>query len=340
MLFFINDYSDGMHENILNALIKTNGDQQVGYGNDEHTKNACDIIRKVINKPNADVHLLVGGTQTNKIALAAFMRPFEAVISSNLGHIAVHETGAIEATGHKVIEMYSPESKLTPELIEEAVRSHFSEHMVAPKVVYVSNSTELGKIYTKAELTAISETCKKHNLYLYLDGARLATALTSEKNDLTLEDIASLCDAFYIGGTKNGALMGEALIILNDDLKSGVRHIIKQNGALLAKGRFLGIQFEELFKDNLYFDIAKHTNVTGKMLADVIRKTPYKFVSEPETNLIFVIIPNEIHEKLKTLCHYEVDGFYDENHTICRFVTSFKTKIEDIYEFEKVLLNL
>ncbi len=340
MLFLINDYSEGIHEKILERMIETNQAQQVGYSNDEYSKNAAELIKKAVQRDDVDVHFLVGGTQANKVALSSFLKPYEAVISPKLGHIAVHEAGAIEATGHKVIEMPSADAKLTPSQIEECLAHHVSEHMVMPKVVYISNATEMGTVYTKQELEAISATCKKHNLYLYLDGARLAVALTCEKNDMTLPDIANLCDAFYIGGTKNGALLGEALVICNDDLKTNVRYTMKQNGALMAKGRYIGLQFEAFMQDNLYLDIAKHTNEMAKVLKEGIRELGFPFAVEPDSNLIFVILPNHIHEELYKRCYYEIEGKYDDNHTTVRFVTSFVTKRSTIDDFLKLLKEL
>lgn len=340
MIFLMNDYSEGIHPKILEAMVQSNGEQQVGYGKDEHTKNAQVLIKKFIGREDVDVHLLVAGTQTNKVALAAFLKPYEAVISSNLGHIAVHETGAIEATGHKIIEMPSLDAKLTPRLIQEAVDVHMDEHMVLPKVVYLSNATEMGCVYTKKELEEIRKVCDENELYLYLDGARLAVALTCEKNDMTIYDIARLCDAFYLGGTKNGAMIGEALVICNENLKSHMRYFMKQNGALLAKGRFIGIQFEVLMKDGLFLEIAKYTNQMARNLKEGIRKLGLQFIVESDSNLIFVALPNEVHAQLKEHCHYEIEGKFDEEHIRARFVTSFATPKEDVEKFLVILNKL
>ncbi|NMA49897.1 MAG: aminotransferase class I/II-fold pyridoxal phosphate-dependent enzyme, partial [Tissierellia bacterium] len=230
MLYFMNDYSEGAHPRIIEALTKTNMEQHVGYGLDDYCENAKDLIKKRIGQLDVDVHLLVAGTQTNIIAISSFLRPYEAVISTELGHISVHETGAIEATGHKIIEMPSADGLLKPEDIDKACNSHVDEHMVLPRLVYISDATEMGSIYTKAQLEAIRKKCDERGLYLYLDGARLATALTCDDNDLTIKDIAELTDAFYIGGTKNGMLFGEALVIINTKLKPYMRHAIKQRG--------------------------------------------------------------------------------------------------------------
>ncbi len=340
MIFLMNDYSEAMHPRVLDALIKSNDEQQVGYGNDEHSINACKLIKEVVGRQDVDVHLLMAGTQTNTVALSAFLRPYEAVIASELGHISVHETGAIESTGHKIIEMPSPDAKLNPELIQKAVDAHTDEHMVLPRVVYISNATETGTVYTKNELEAISKVCKKNNLYLYLDGARLPVALTCEKNDMTIEDIANLCDAFYIGATKNGGMLGEALVICNDNLKPNIRFMIKQRGALMAKGRFLGIQFETLLKDDFYLEIARHTNKMANLLREGIRELGLKFVVESDSNLIFVALPNEVHNELIKHCHYEAEGKYDENHMRARFVTSYATPKEDVLKFLSLLKSL
>ncbi|HBW38604.1 MAG TPA: threonine aldolase, partial [Desulfosporosinus sp.] len=257
MYSFKNDYSEGAHPRILNSLMESNFEQVEGYGEDGYTQQAVELLKQRIGRNDIDIHLLSGGTQTNLTAISAFLRPHEAVISANTGHILVHETGAIEATGHKVISIEVTNGKLNDSHIKAALDSHTDEHMVKPKLVYISNPTEIGSIYNKAELEQISRFCKENNLYLFMDGARLGSALCSEESNLDLSDLATLVDAFYIGGTKNGALMGEALVICRDSLKEDFRFYMKQKGALLAKGRLLGIQFLELFRDNLYFDLAK-----------------------------------------------------------------------------------
>lgn len=280
MYSFKNDYSEGAHSRILNALVETNLEQTDGYGTDQYTERSVNLLKKKIDREDVDIHLLVGGTQVNLTAISAFLRPHQAAIGADTSHINCHETGAIEATGHKVITMKTNDGKLTPNLIQNVVDSHSDEHMVQPKLVYISNSTELGTLYTKAELIDLHDCCKRNKLLLYLDGARLGSALVAEENDLTLADIAKLVDAFYIGGTKNGALFGEALIICNDELKEDFRYFIKQKGGLLAKGRLLGIQFEELFKDDLYFELAKHANKMALMLKGAIVDEGYKFLTE------------------------------------------------------------
>lgn len=337
MLYFMNDYSEGAHEKVLEALIKTNREQHVGYGVDEITQEAIKLIKNRLNQPDADVHLLVTGTQTNTIAIAHFLRPYEAVIATDLGHISVHETGAIEATGHKVIEMASKDGLLTSEMIEAALLKHADEHWVLPKLVYISNATETGTIYKKSMLEDLRKTCDKYGLYLYLDGARLANALTCQDNDMTIEEVANLTDAFTVGGTKNGILFGEALVITNSSLKEHMRFSIKQRGALLAKGRLLGVQFKALFEDDLYFEMAKHTNEMATLLKKGILELGYELVTMPSTNLIFTKLPNHIHEELSKCCYYEAEHPFDENHMEARFVTSWATPKEDVLELLRLL---
>ena len=333
MYSFKNDYSEGAHSRILNALVETNLEQTDGYGTDQYTERSVNLLKKKIDREDVDIHLLVGGTQVNLTAISAFLRPHQAAIGADTSHINCHETGAIEATGHKVITMRTNDGKLTPNLIQNVVDSHSDEHMVQPKLVYISNSTELGTLYTKAELIDLHDCCKRNKLLLYLDGARLGSALVAEENDLTLADIAKLVDAFYIGGTKNGALFGEALVICNDELKEDFRYFIKQKGGLLAKGRLLGIQFEELFKDDLYFELAKHANKMALMLKGAIVDEGYKFLTESFTNQQFPIFPNNLIEKLSEKYSFNIERIIDSNYTAIRLVTSWATKEENILEF-------
>ena len=333
MYSFKNDYSEGAHSRILNALVETNLEQTDGYGTDQYTERSVNLLKKKIDREDVDIHLLVGGTQVNLTAISAFLRPHQAAIGADTSHINCHETGAIEATGHKVITMRTNDGKLTPNLIQSVVDSHSDEHMVQPKLVYISNSTELGTLYTKAELIDLHDCCKRNKLLLYLDGARLGSALVAEENDLTLADIAKLVDAFYIGGTKNGALFGEALVICNDELKEDFRYFIKQKGGLLAKGRLLGIQFEELFKDDLYFELAKHANKMALMLKGAIVDEGYKFLTESFTNQQFPIFPNNLIEKLSEKYSFNIERIIDSNYTAIRLVTSWATKEEIVLEF-------
>ena len=340
MYAFRNDYSEGAHPRILEYLTKYNMEANIGYGEDVHSDRAKELIKKLINKDNADIHFIPMGTQTNLIAISSFLRPHQCVISADTGHIALHETGAIEATGHKVVTVATSDGKLTPVHIKEVVDFHTDEHMVKPKMVYISNSTELGTIYTKEELTSISKTCKEYNLLLFLDGARLGSALTCKSNDMDIKDIANLVDVFYIGGTKNGALFGEALIILKEELKDDMRFLIKQRGAMMAKGFLLGIQFEALFEDNLFFELAEHANKMAERLAEIIEKYNYEFYAKPCTNQVFPIFPDVLLEKLSTQFIYEFIEKVDIYNSAIRFVTSWATTKESVEALDEFFKNI
>lgn len=333
MISLKNDYSEGAHERIINSLVESNMNQTEGYGNDYYTKAAIGLIKEKIKRDDADIHLLVGGTQTNLTAISAFLRPYEAVISPATGHILVMETGAIEATGHKVISVPVEEGKLTASDVQSVVDEHTDEHMVKPRLVYISNPTEIGTIYKKAELESLSTVCKENNLLLYVDGARLGSALCSKDNDMDISEMANLVDAFYIGGTKSGALMGEALVICNDSLKENFRFNIKQKGGLLAKGRVLGIQFTELFKDNLYFDLAQHSNDMTQILKNGISDAGYDFMVNANTNQLFPILPNHIIEKLEEKYLFYRWKKIDDNHSSIRLITCWATKKEMVSSF-------
>jgi threonine aldolase len=333
MYSFLCDYSEGAHPRIMDALIRTNFEQTDGYGMDDHCRNAASFIKKKIGREDVDVHFLVGGTQANFTAISAFLRAHEAVISAKTGHIFVHETGAVEATGHKVVVAATADGKLSPKEIQSELDYHEDEHMVKPKLVYISNSTEIGSIYHKDELIKLSEICRKNNLILFLDGARLGSALASEENDLTLSDIAELTDAFYIGGTKNGALMGEALVICKEELKADFRYHIKQKGGLLAKGRILGIQFEELFRDNLYFELAGRANQMAALLVKAFSDLGYHFMIHSPSNQIFPILPDALIRKLEEDYSFYLWKKIDEDHTAIRLVTSWATEESDIKQF-------
>lgn len=337
MYSFTNDYSEGAHPRILKALMDANLIQHTGYSLDSHTDHAIRLIRQEIRCPNADIHLITGGTQTNLITICAALRPYQAVISAATGHINVHKTGAIEATGHKVLAMPALDGKLTPELICQALDFHTDEHMVQPKMVYISNSTEVGTQYTKAELEKLHHICRQKNLYLFMDGARMGSALTSPANDLTLADIAELTDIFYIGGTKNGALFGEALVIINDGLKPDFRYMIKQRGAMLAKGWLLGIQFEELFQNNLFYDMAAHANRMAATLKKALTDKGYPFAYDSCTNQLFPILPDPVIERLKNDFTFNMDRRIDSSHSCIRLVTSWATTEEGVQAFIEAL---
>lgn len=333
MYSFKNDYSEGAHPRILSALMESNMEQLEGYGEDPYTEKAVKLLKEKVGRNDVDIHLFPGGTQTNLTAIAAFLRPHEAAVAASTGHILVHETGAIEATGHKIISIEASDGKLNPDHVKSALDAHTDEHMVKPKLVYISNPTEIGSIYTKTELEHLSRFCKDNNLLLYVDGARLGSALSSEENDLKLSDFGNLVDAFYIGGTKNGALFGEALVICRDSLKEDFRFHIKQKGALLAKGRLLGIQFLELFKDNLYFDLAIHANDMANILKNGIRKAGYSFLTHSPSNQIFPVLPNKIIEKLQENYSFYIWQAIDKENSAIRLVTSWATDEERALNF-------
>ena len=335
MISFKNDYSEGAHSRVLEALVKTNFEQTDGYGEDPYTLEAYELIKEKIQCKDCNIRFIVGGTQTNMLTISHVLRPYQSVISAESGHINGHETGAIEATGHKVELIPASEGKLTPELVEKVLSIHTDAHNVQPKMVYISNPTEIGTLYKKAELEALYNCCKKHGLYLFMDGARLASALTSEYNDIALSDYPKYTDMFYIGGTKCGALFGEVIVFTNDDLFEGFQYSIKQRGALLAKGRLLGLQFRELFKDDLYYEIGKHSNEMAKMLKECFIKNGFKFAAESFSNQQFPILPNNIVEEMGKKYKYTFTEKFDENHSVIRFVTSWATKKENVEEFIK-----
>lgn len=339
MYSFKNDYSEGAHPQILQALLDSNMEQVEAYGQDYYTLQAIEGLKQRINRQDIDIHFLSGGTQTNLTALSAFLRPHEGVIAASTGHILVHETGAIEATGHKIYSIEVQDGKLNTAHIKAAVDLHTDEHMVKPKLVYISNPTEIGSIYSKSELQELSQFCKGQKLLLFVDGARLGCALCSEENDMTLTDLGLLTDAFYIGGTKNGALMGEALVICNELLKEDFRFHMKQKGALLAKGKVLGIQFLELFRDDLYFTLARHANAMASLLRNAISQAGFSFLTHAPANQIFPILPNELIAKLQENYSFYVWEKIDEQHSAIRLVTSWATREDAVRAFIEELNN-
>ena len=334
MLYFHNDYHDCCHNAVLEKLNSIFGEAYPGYGTDQCCARAAGMIRQLCGREDAAVHFLVGGTQTNLTVIAAALRPHQGVIGAETAHINVHETGAIEATGHKIIGISSTDGKLTAQQVEETVRqqrqSDDAEHIAQPKMVYISNSTEVGTVYTLAELEALSGVCKKWGLYLFLDGARLGYALASRESDVTVADIARLCDVFYIGGTKMGAMFGEAVVILNPAIAEDFRYLIKQKGGMLAKGWLLGAQFEALLENGLYFDIARHAN----LLADQIRMT-LEELGWPErlgggSNQIFPILPDALLEELGRSYTFSEMGRVDAHHRMVRFCTGWASTQQDV----------
>lgn len=333
MYSFTNDYSEGAHPRILEALMNANLEQNTGYGLDCHCLRAAELLKKECGRDNVDIHFLVGGTQTNLSAIAHALRPYQAVISAATGHINVHETGAIEASGHKVFTLPGTDGKLCPGDLEKALHFHQDEHFVQPKMVYISNTTELGTQYTKEELSAISRFCRQHDLYLFLDGARLGSALTSALNDLTIKDIAELTDLFYIGGTKNGALFGEALVLCSDRIKEDFRYTIKQRGAMLAKGFILGVQFETLFTDGLFYELAGHANRMAALLRNGFEQYGVPFLSPSYSNQLFPIVADEAVEQFAKKYTFNIERDMENGAKAIRLVTSWATKETAVTEF-------
>ncbi len=339
MISFFNDYSEGAHERILDALIRTNRLQSPGYGEDEYCEEAKSLIRRHFHKPETAIHFLVGGTQTNTTVIASVLKPYQGVIAADTGHIAVHESGAVEATGHKVLTLPHTNGKINAEQVERLIRAHYDsesfEHQVQPGMVYISHPTEYGTIYSKAELEALHKTCARYHIPLFVDGARLGAALVCEGNDVSLSDLEDLADIFYIGGTKMGAMFGEAVVITNPAYQDCFRYMIKQKGGMLAKGRLLGIQFAELFRDDLYFDLARHAVRLAQKMAKGIADLGYPFMLESPTNQIFPIFPDELIHQLeeKYACSYWDWGRPDPKHSITRIVTSWATEEANVDAF-------
>lgn len=330
---FFNDYSEGAHPAILELLAQTNLAQETGYGEDAFCREAAELLRAAIGNPTAAVHFVTGGTQANLIALSALLKSYEAVIAPYTAHINVHEAGAVEATGHKILTVATADGKLTPELVQQIVNEHTDEHMVKPRVVSIANSTEVGTVYRRAELAALARYCRANGLYLYLDGARLGAALTSEEADLTLPELADLVDIFYIGGTKNGALLGEAIVINRPELQADFRFHLKQRGALLAKGRILGLQFIGLFRNGLYFELARRANALALKLARGLAAQGFRFLVPPATNQIFPILPNDLIAELQKKYGFYVWSRADADHAAIRLVTSWATREEMVDAF-------
>lgn len=335
MLHFRNDYSAGAHPEVLEALCRTNLELTAGYGADAYCQDAADRVRSLCGRPEAAVHFLVGGTQANKTAIAAFLRPYEAVVAASTAHICVHETGAVEQDGHKIIHLPTPDGKLTPELLRAAAASHTGEHMVAPRLAYISNTTELGTVYCLEELRALRTACDELGLYLYCDGARLGSAM--DAGDTAFAHYARFCDAFTIGGTKNGLLFGEALVVTNAALFPFFRHCMKQQGAILAKGRLLGVQFRAVLKDGLYLDLARHANALARRLTGGLRAKGVPLLVDSPSNQVFPIFPNETVKRLEEQAVFEVQQPVDSGHTCIRLVTAWNSAEEDVERFLALL---
>ncbi|MGJ1224229.1 threonine aldolase family protein [Sphingobacterium siyangense] len=340
MYNFKNDYSEGAHPRILDKLIETNLIQQLGYGEDDYSNEAKSILKKKIANQQAVIHFLSGGTQTNLLVISFLLRIHEAVISAKTGHISANETGAIEATGHKVITVETSDGKLTPNDITMVLKEHtLAPHVVKPRIVYISNSTEIGTIYSLAELEALYVCCQQQQLLLYLDGARLGHALTAENNDLTFAAIAKYTDVFYIGGTKNGALLGEAVVFNRPELAVDFDYAIKQKGALLAKGRVLSIQFLTLFQDDLYLELALRANSLAMRMAKAIKDKGYSFLTESTTNQIFPILPKSLIEALLINYQFYIWKDIDSDYAAVRLITSWATDEKQVTNFINDILN-
>lgn len=338
MLYFENDYSEGAHPKILQRLMDTNMKHLSGYGSDRYTTLAKDKIRKLCNCPEAEIYFLVGGTQTNQTVIDSVLRSFEGVIAAETGHVSVHEAGAIEFTGHKVLTLPQHDGKLCARELEAYMETFLGddshEHMVFPGMVYISHPTEYGTLYTKDELKELSQVCRHFKLPLYIDGARLITGLACPENELSLPDIADLCDVFYIGGTKAGTLCGEAVVFTKNNTPAHFLTQIKQHGALLAKGRLCGVQFDALFTDELYKETGRNAIETAALLREGLRKKGYTFYNSSPTNQLFLVMENSRLEELKNHVVYSFWEKADDTHTVIRFATSWATAREDV---EKLL---
>jgi len=334
MYSFKNDYSEGAHSNILQRLLVTNNIQQSGYGEDEYSLRAKLLLKEKIKNSAASIFFISGGTQTNLIVISSLLKIHEAVISAKTGHIYANETGAIESTGHRIIPVETPDGKLRPSMIHKILEEYaLRPHVVKPKMVYISNSTEIGTIYSKSELKELSDYCKSYDLLLYMDGARLGHALTATDNDVTLADLSLFTDVFYVGGTKNGALLGEAVIFNQAQLAYEFDYVLKQKGALLAKGRILGIQFLELFQDDLYFSLAKHANVMAMKIAAAIEKKGYSFLTPSTTNQIFPILPLPVIQQLRQKYEFYIWKSINTDRAAIRLITSWATEEKQVDAF-------
>ena len=341
MISFESDYIAGAHPKVLARLLETNMEPLGGYGTDKYCESAKEKIKSACDCPKADVHFLVGGTQTNAIVISAMLESYEGVIAAKTGHVSLHEAGAIEYTGHKVLEVKQQDGKIDAQVLNDYLGVFYAdenrEHMVFPGMVYISHPTEYGTLYNKKELEALADVCHRFNIPLYLDGARLGYGLMSRGTDVTLADIARFCDVFYIGGTKVGALCGEAVVFTKGNTPKHFMTSVKQRGGLLAKGRVLGVQFDTLFTDGLYFEISRHAIDMAEKLKKMLREKGYRFYLESPTNQQFVIVENEQLAKLKEQVAVSFWEGYDEDHTVIRLATSWSTTEEDMGKLAEVL---
>lgn len=343
MLSFESDYIEGAHPKILETLTKTNFEQLSGYGHDKYCQSAAEKILSACKLSNDEgkVHFISGGTQTNQIVIDCVLRQFEGVVAAKTGHVSIHEAGAIEYSGHKVLALPSHNGKMDANELNDFVQTFYAdgnaEHMVFPGMTYISFPTEYGTLYTKSELSAIYEVCKKYKMPLFIDGARLGYALASDSCDVTLPELAKLCDVFYIGGTKVGALCGEAVVFTKNNEPLHFENLIKKHGALLAKGRLLGIQFDTLFTDNLYFEISRNAILCANRLKEILAQKGCKFLFDSPTNQQFVILENQKMAELSKNVRFSFWEKYDANHTVVRFATSWATKQENVEKLAEFL---
>ncbi len=331
MISFNNDYTELAHQRLLNKIIETNMEYDKPYGFDSYSDKAEKLIREKLRNNNVDVHFISGGTQTNVVAISSALYHFESVVATDISHINAHETGALEATGHKIYTFPHVNGKLDL----EAVKTFFNyaqnnEYIAAPKLICITNATEFGTYYSKAELKEIYDFCKSNDLYLFIDGARMASALSAKGNDVSYEDLCNLCDMFYLGGTKNGAMLGEALVLVNDKLKKNYKCAIKQRGAMLAKGKVMSVQFYELFVDGLYEELAEHANKKADELRAVFKSNNIELYLESETNQVFAILENSLISELEKEFVFSVDEKIDDNRMLTRFVACWATTSESI----------
>ena len=327
-LFFMNDYGEGAHPLVMQRLMETNLEHTCGYGLDEYSLRAQKLLIEKIGQPQAQVHMMTGGTSANMIAISAFLRPYEGVIAADSGHINVHETGAVEGSGHKVMVAKSKDGKVLPEGVREVVKNNPDEHTVFPRMVYISQSTEVGTVYTMDELLALRAVCDELGLILYMDGARLGSALAA--SGITLADLGKVCDCFYIGGTKNGLLFGEAMVIVNPALQPHFRHMIKNRGGMMAKGRLCGVMFLAAFENNDYFAWARHANEMADMIRASVARSSVEFFQENVGNQVFLILTPEQNADFEKRFAYERWGELPDGRIAVRFVTSWATDAADV----------
>lgn len=341
MINFASDYIAGAHPEVLEKLNETNLENLSGYGTDIYCDSAIRKIKAACGNDNIDVYFLIGGTQTNQVVIGTMLKSYEGVIAADTGHVSLHEAGAIEYTGHKVISIKSADGKITAEAVSKRVNEFYSdenhEHMTFPGMVYISYPTEYGTLYSKDELSALYDVCKKNDMCLYIDGARLGYGLASKECNITLTELCKLCDVFYIGGTKVGALCGEAVVFTHNNMPAHFNTLVKQRGAMVAKGRLLGVQFDALFSDDLYMRIGHHAIEKAERLIEVFKNKGYRFFLDSPTNQQFIILDNKDMERLSKEVGFSFWEKYDENSTVVRFATSWSTTDEDIDGLERIL---